>query len=736
VDWPGLFQALPTAYLVMTPDLRIADANQAYLDSVGRRREEILGRDVFEAFPPTPDAMDESGVSRIQVSFERVLRTGQAETMPLQKYDVPDSAGGMTERYWSLIHVPVLDEQGRPALLVQRAENVTDYVHERELGRSLQERGEQLGRRVEEVEADLYARGLELRAALEAQQLTARRLAGLADVAMQITGAQTVDDLVGIVVDRGMVALGADGGAVAVRVEGRLQLAVTASLGEVAQRDFAELPLDGPLPGSVSARTGERVLLPDASAALAWHPTMQSVLDATSCPAWVCLPLAVEGRLLGSLSVGWRESRTFDTDELDVLDALAAQCAQALDRIQVRQAERRSTTRVRRLSETLQRSLLTEPPQADDLQIAVRYRPAAQEAQVGGDWYDAFLTPDGATCLVIGDVAGHDRDAAAAMGQLRNLLRGVTHALRQPPAAVLTGLDVAVRDLSVGSLATAVLARVERGAPPLRTLRWSNAGHLPPLLIGPDGSTALLRSEPDLLLGLDPETPRSDHALDVAPGSTLLLYTDGLVERRGASIDEGLEAWWRSRRSWPGSSWRSCATRCSTAWAPAATTTSPCWRCGCTPSREQGPLARLRDPGGVQAGVDAVGSRSSSRCGPRCTTTPASTTSTSSAASAVDSRCAIASVVRPRGERVERALQPHLGGRGRRPRSPRRARAGRGRPGRHGRPRRAAAPPPTAPRRARRPGCADRAGSCASQSPSPSSVSASSTSSSLASGRP
>ena len=549
MDHAALFAAIPTPYLVMTPDLVIADANEAYLQVVGRSRDDLIGRPVFEAFPPQPDALDESGVSRVQRSFERARDTGLPDTMPLQKYDIADPATGqLVERFWSLISVPVLDDEGRTVLLLQRAEDVTDYVKERDRGQSAREQGQQWQRRIEEVEADLYARSLALQEAVTARDASARRLASLADVALQLSSAQTVEELAAVVADRGLSALGADGGAVGVRGDdGFVRLAITASLGEGAQEDYAELPLDGSLPASVTAATGERFILPDLAACQAWGPDMEGVVASTGCQAWACLPLEVDGRLLGSLAVGWAEPHDFAPAELEVLDALAAQCSQGLERIQVRHAERRSAAAVRRMSETLQRSLLTDPPQPDHLQIAVRYRPAAQEAQVGGDWYDAFLTADGATCLVIGDVAGHDRDAAAAMGQMRNLMRGVAYTLNEPPAAVLSALDRAIRDLAVGSLATAVLARVESVdpreglGPSVRRLRWSNAGHPPPLVIDADGSTRLLRTEADLLLGLDPDTDRGDHEELLAPGSTLLLYTDGLVERREASLDDGLD---------------------------------------------------------------------------------------------------------------------------------------------------------------------------------------------------
>ncbi len=121
----------------------------------------------------------------------------------------------------------------------------------------------------------------------------------------------------------------------------------------------------------------------------------------------------------------------------------------------------------------------------------MRYLPAAEQAQVGGDWYDAFMGPDKSLTVVVGDVAGHDRRAVAAIAQIRNLTRGVSDATQVSPARVLTALDEAMHGLSVGVYATAILARIELGdgesGRASHTLRWSNAGHPPPLLIAPDG---------------------------------------------------------------------------------------------------------------------------------------------------------------------------------------------------------------------------------------------------------
>ncbi|MCU1593858.1 MAG: putative sensor protein [Frankiales bacterium] len=375
----------------------------------------------------------------------------------------------------------------------------------------------------------------------------ADRLSGLARVAMALAGADDDSELTRVVIEQGAAVLGADGGAVCIRDDARgvIRLAMTDSLGEEVQLEFGELPLDGPLPGSYTARTGEEVWLPNRAAGLAFTPAMQIVYDGTDRDAWAVLPLRSGDTLIGSLVVSWAEPRTFDEEERELLAAFAAQTAQALDRVSALAAERRQAEEARRLSETLQRSLLSAPPQPDDLQVAVRYAPASQQAAVGGDWYDGFVVPDGALTLVIGDCVGHDRQAAAAMATMRNLLRATAYAIGEPPAAVLTALERALRGLEVDGLATCLLARIEQTAElrarQLRRVTWSNAGHMPPLLRQPDGRVRLLSSEPDLLLGLSVESVRCDSSIDVAVGATLVLYTDGLVERRGEDLDTGIE---------------------------------------------------------------------------------------------------------------------------------------------------------------------------------------------------
>jgi serine phosphatase RsbU (regulator of sigma subunit) len=540
---------MPTPYLVMTPDLVIVDANPAYLETTGRSLEDIVGRPVFDAFPGNPNETDpDGGVGKVRTSFERARDTGRIDTMELQEYDIPDGRGGFDKRFWSLISIPVLDVGGTCRYVIQRAEDISDYVLDQRDGGDARTRGAEWHRRVLEVESDLYARGLELTASREAELATARRLAALAGVALDLAGADTVDDLIRIVNDTGLGALGARGAAVAFRDDDhpdRLRAVATPSLGAEMQRRYGLMPLTARVPASVAAHTGRVVVLPDRASALLFSPEMADVLEATGTEAWISLPLHAGNRNLGSLSVGWAERHVFPVHDIDLLEAFAAQCAQVLDRIQTRAAERAAYAAAQGMAEALQRSLLTEPPQADDLEIAVRYLPAAERAHVGGDWYDAFRVADGSTMLVIGDVTGHDRHAAAAMAQVRNVLRGVAHSQPESPARVLAALDRAMGDLAVGSMATAILARVEPwqpgGVPGQRLLRWSNAGHPAPLLIGGDGSVTLLDRVPNRLLGVDSDSPRVEHAVVLPPGATLLFYTVGLVERRGAILDDGIE---------------------------------------------------------------------------------------------------------------------------------------------------------------------------------------------------
>ena len=251
------------------------------------------------------------------------------------------------------------------------------------------------------------------------------------------------------------------------------------------------------------------------------------------------VPLRGPDRTVGVLSVfRGRHRAAFSAEDQVLLANIASRAGLALDNARL-YAEQRN------VAEALQRSLLTEPPQSDQLQIAVRYQPAAEAAQVGGDWYDAFVQPEPSpgTLVVVGDVVGHDLAAAGAMGQVRGLLRGIAAQGGATPAEVVQAVDAVMETLRVETTATAVVARLEPLAQGAGVrVCWSNAGHPPPLLVTAAGEVTVLEGPTgnDLLLGFDPSTGRREHAAVLPTGGTLVLYTDGLVERRTQVVDDGI----------------------------------------------------------------------------------------------------------------------------------------------------------------------------------------------------
>lgn len=240
------------------------------------------------------------------------------------------------------------------------------------------------------------------------------------------------------------------------------------------------------------------------------------------------VPILASGRVLGVLHVGSRAPRRFTDDDIELLRLVADRAGMAAQ-ARISRLERQTTV-------ALQRSLLpARPPDVPGLDVAARYVPGA-EVGVGGDWYDLFALPTGHVGVVIGDVAGNGLRAAVVMGRIRSALRA--YALETTdPADVLTRLDRKIQLFEPGAMATVAYAVID---PTHATLTVSLAGHLPPIVIGGGGGAGLLDAHPDLPLGAYPEAPRRTTSVPLP--RALLLYTDGLVERRDQLIDVGIDA--------------------------------------------------------------------------------------------------------------------------------------------------------------------------------------------------
>ncbi|MFE1882783.1 PP2C family protein-serine/threonine phosphatase [Streptomyces diastatochromogenes] len=257
------------------------------------------------------------------------------------------------------------------------------------------------------------------------------------------------------------------------------------------------------------------------------HPVMTTLLG---------VPLKVRDTVYGNLYLADKHDGTpFSDDDEALLTALASAASVSIENA-------RLYGRLRRAAEHFQRRLLPTLPDLSPLAVEGTYQPASDLPRLGGDWYDAMLLPDGATCVVIGDVTGHDVEAAPLMSQIRNMLRALAYDHCGPPSLIVSRLDHALSMLDDPPTATLLCGRIEGGRDGY-TLRWSNAGHLPPLLIGADGDAGYLApAQHGIPVGIDPSLPRFTHEHPLPPGSTLLLFTDGLVERRNRDIDTGLTA--------------------------------------------------------------------------------------------------------------------------------------------------------------------------------------------------
>lgn len=302
-----------------------------------------------------------------------------------------------------------------------------------------------------------------------------------------------------------------------------------------------ELTRRGPIAEVVAsgrARLYQGGQLVDALEATSRHAEQLELNRSLGLTGAILAPIEARGVVLGVLGLSVTGDRSFSDDDVDLAVELAHRAALALGNAKAYEQERQ-------VAETLQRALLPSAlPEFAGVDIAVRYLTAADGVDVGGDWYDVIpLTP---TCvgLVIGDVVGHDVRAASAMGQVRNALRAFVIDGTLDPMEAMARTDRMMDRLGL-SLATGVLMVVDVAA---RTITWSNAGHPSPLLVR-GARVNYLDGGRRLLLGGGWPSEAGAGTCEYVAGDTIVLYTDGLIERRGESITDGLDRLVRATRS-------------------------------------------------------------------------------------------------------------------------------------------------------------------------------------------
>jgi len=239
------------------------------------------------------------------------------------------------------------------------------------------------------------------------------------------------------------------------------------------------------------------------------------------------VPLIAAGKVIGVFHIGSLTPREFTSDDVEFLQLAADRAATAVHSLMMQDD--------RVAAAALQRSLLPSAlPAAAGAQMAARYVPGA--GAVGGDWYDVFTLPSGQLCIVTGDVTGSGLPAAVIMGRMRSALRA--YALESDdPATVLARLDRKMQYFEPGALATVLYAVFDPG---LDQMHICSAGHYPPVIAHPGRPAELAGISPGLLIGAVPGAQRQVATMKISPGSLVCFYTDGLIERRGHTIDHGL----------------------------------------------------------------------------------------------------------------------------------------------------------------------------------------------------
>jgi putative methionine-R-sulfoxide reductase with GAF domain len=358
-----------------------------------------------------------------------------------------------------------------------------------------------------------------VKAADSAEKL--RRLQAVTDAALS---SLDLDDLLDELLERTRELLSVDTAAILlVDPSGRELVATAASGLEEEVRQGIRVPVGKGFTGRIAAR-GEPLTIDHVDQ----ETVYSQILIDKHLAAMTGVPMLAGSRLLGVLHIGSLTPRRFTDDDVDLLRLVADRASMA--------TEARLSRLDRATTLALQRSLLpAHPADVDGLQIAVRYVPGAQVG-IGGDWYDVFELPSGTVGVVIGDVAGSGLRAAVVMGRIRSALRA--YALEtDDPADVLARLDRKIQRFEPEAIATVLYAVID---PDRSRVTVSSAGHLPPVMIdGAGGRTLDIR--PDLPLGVDAEAPRRTTVVELPAGDGLLLYTDGLIERRGQRLLESID---------------------------------------------------------------------------------------------------------------------------------------------------------------------------------------------------
>ena len=487
----AMFEDAPIGMARADASGRLRHVNRALCETAEREPDALVGRTLDELGPREDGGVDSA--QRVDLTAGRVARyeverrlSGPAGTSIPVLVSVSLATSGEGAPTDLIFHVQDLRER-------RRAERDREQLIREQAGRA-------------RAEAD------------------AERLRLMQSIAVAALGAEDLEGFLCELLDRLLEALDADRAAVVLSdEEDRVVARAAGGVATLVQRD-ADAELDDVV-AHVAAERGPLAILDVPAAGIdasSLGPAISSLL---------AVPLIAGGQIIGSLHIGTLTRREFDAESVDLLRL-------ASDRASLAIARTRLHDREHRIAQELQRSLLPSVlPSIPGVELAARYLPGGNGATVGGDWYDAIELPGGRVAVVIGDVVGRGIAAAATMGQMRSALRAILMEA-DDSAAMSERLNRFALGLGECILTTVVLAIFD---PATGNLRYTNAGHPPPLLVGPDGAARYLEDVPAPPMGVMEMPSYGQRALPLASGWTLLLYTDGLIERPAEVLDIGLD---------------------------------------------------------------------------------------------------------------------------------------------------------------------------------------------------
>ncbi|HZC40647.1 MAG TPA: SpoIIE family protein phosphatase [Streptosporangiaceae bacterium] len=490
----SLVQAGAQVVWVATPAGEIAEDSPEWRWITGQELEEYLGSGWLDAIHPEDR-------ERVEREWRDCVGAGRVFD---SRYRARTKAGSY--RHYDVRAVPI----ERDGSIIEWVGASTDVTAQREAE-------EMRGRLTEQLSA------------------AALRTARLQQATSMLAEALTVEQVVEVITEVGRSAIGADRSAVALLDQERLRVRTInpGGLPDSPGAPTGDIPLDVPSVITLAITSRRPLLIENPDGLRRQFEGIADVdlfLSHSDEHAWVGMPLLAAGAPLGALRFSFSRPRKITDEERVFLEALAGQCALAVERASL--FEREHST-----AETLQRSLLPDQlPSVPGIVLDARYLPVTRNMEIGGDWYDAFRLPDGRLAVAAGDVMGKGLTAAAGMGRVRNALRAL--ALTDPrPAAVLTGLDRLFTATELDEQVTTVAYLVFD--PASGEGLAGNAGHLPPLLLSGDAPPRLDWGESGTPLGWP--SPRQQYAFRLPPGNTAVLYSDGLVENRRRGLDVGLD---------------------------------------------------------------------------------------------------------------------------------------------------------------------------------------------------